>query len=160
MNRPSSLLGCACVLSITAAEARAQCPIGWSWVEPPASQGAYLSDLDYFGDGSSRALYVCDRTRGVARLEGDRWTPLGGPSSGMRSISVFDDGTGASLYAFFLFSWQGPPETRHGARWDGSQWLPFDLDIEYRNQSFWLSRNSFVLDAGGVAASNIARWER
>jgi hypothetical protein len=163
MRRQINAIGCVCVFTlVNAALAQAQCPIGWSYVEPPVLEPRdyYVSDLMLFDDGTGAALFAAgtfrDQVSGVAHIakwEGNRWTTLdGGASNTVRTISSFDDGSGPALFVFGDFSYVGPTVqpilTRNGAKWTASGWQRFNLDFQ---GSSWL-RNSFVLDDGGGLA--------
>ncbi len=94
-------------------------------------------DSVVFDDGSGPAIYVCGTfrlplagggvARGVARWDGSAWSAVGELgsiliTSAVSDLEVFDDGTGAALYAFGKYWNSSFSGTRPLARWDGSAW--------------------------------------
>ncbi len=148
-----------------------------------ASAGVF--GLAVFDDGTGAALYAGGRFTSmggvamhqIARWDGSGWSGLSngitGPVLGLplpyvRALCVFDDGTGAALYAGGQFTNAGGVVTGSIARWDGTNWslLGSGVDGEVRalrvfgagNAARLYAGGQFTL-AGGVAAANIARWD-
>jgi hypothetical protein len=108
-----------------------------------------------------------------------QWSPLGsgvsGPFPSVRSLTVFDDGSGPALYAGGDFTQAGGSPASNIAKWDGSSWSPLGSGLGASEFSSAEARTLTVFDdgtgpslyaggsftqAGGVpAASNIARWD-
>jgi len=71
------------------------------------------------------------------------WTPLGGGANdAVRSMTVFDDGSGPALCVGGAFTTAGGEVAGRVAKWDGSQWTP--LATEMNNEVRVLA----VLDLG------------
>ena len=90
--------------------------------------------------------------------------PYESSSSEVRSLAIFDDGTGPALYAGGL--WWGGAEPGFVARWTGSGWdlfATFDQSVnaltvfDDGTGPALYAGGSFSV-AGGVAATGIARW--
>jgi trimeric autotransporter adhesin len=86
-----------------------------------------------FDDGSGPALYVAgDFTtagnvlaKNIARWDGTDWSPLGAVQASndkIRTLAVFDDGSGPALYAGGDFTTIGGVLARRAAKWNGSSW--------------------------------------
>lgn len=85
-------------------------------------------------DGSGRALYAAGTlltangggpSSRILRWDGSSWSSVGagsGPNGTVRSLAVFDDGSGAKLYAGGDFTSIGGVPAQHIARWDGTSW--------------------------------------
>src|SRR6185295_398628 len=91
-------------------------------------------------------------------------------TASVQALATFDDGSGLALYAGGGFASAGSVPARNVARWDGSAWTTV---------GGWTSGGSAVTSlvafddggglalyaggnfsaAGGVTASNIARWD-
>jgi hypothetical protein len=146
--------------------------------------------LAIFDDGTGPALYAAGsftRAGGVpanyiAKWNGTEWSPLG---SGMDSVglfhqppqvlalAVFDDGTGAALYAGGYFDTAGGVTANKVAKWDGVQWSPLGSGMDPDIPDFLpvlaltvfddgtgpaLYAGGYFMTAGGVTANNIAKW--
>ncbi|CAG0983471.1 hypothetical protein PHYC_01893 [Phycisphaerales bacterium] len=100
------------------------------------------------------------------------WTPLGtGMNSqgvlSVRSLFVYDDGSGSALYAGGQFQNAGGTPILNLARWNGSNWSAVGGDVNgtvFALASYddgggpaLYASGSFGL-AGGVAANRIAKW--
>ena len=129
------------------------------------------------GTGAGPALYAGGdfgpgfAPSGIARLEGDRWQPLGEGIEGVvLSMTVFDDGSGPALYvggAFCILPEDGV--TCDLARWDGSTWS----DIPMPNSSVYalevyddgtgfgprLYAGGFLQDFADPALRNVGVWD-
>lgn len=109
---------------------------GVSWVSIGEANNL-IEDLVVFDDGSGPALYAAGwftmiggiAASRIARWDGTSWSALGTGVAGsasplrVRTLEVFDDGTGPALYAGGNFaSAGGVADTKGIARWDGSGW--------------------------------------
>lgn len=130
-----------------------------------------------FDDGSGEALYVAGQTftsaggvpvARIARWDGSNWSAVGdGFADGIVwDLAVFDDGTGAALYAFGTFTASGATPLRGIARWDGTAWSAVDggTDDNTYGATVFDDGDGLALyvggrftAAGGVAANGIAR---
>ncbi len=144
-----------------------------------------VESLAVYDDGSGPALYVGGwfTTAGgvvvnhIAKWNGSNWAPLGsglsgsiGLPPGALDLTVFDDGGGPALYAGGNFTTAGGTLVNHIAKWDGSSWSALGSGMDYNAQVNALTvfddgggpalyaGGSFT-SAGGVSASNIAKWD-
>ena len=117
----------------------------------------------------------------VARWTGSRWWPLIGPSGNgleffgvnVEALGRYSDGVGTALYAGGWFEFAGNLRVNRITRWNGSQWstlagtssvgtngpvtamAPFEDGIE---EGPTLYVGGGFSAAGGMPATNIARW--
>lgn len=151
----------------------------WTALEGPNGIGVSgnVFALAVFDDGTGEALYAGGSfteaggvsTRRIAKWDGQTWSaligsssnPLGGP---VRTMTVFDDGTGAALYV--------GGDLSHVARWDGSDWTTL-VDPNGNGMNSWVEALAIFDDgsgpslfagggftvAGGVPANRVARWD-
>src|SRR4030095_4481605 len=89
-----------------------------------------------FDDGTGPALYAgCSSTfsltgsgGGLFKWTGANWIPVGNFSANrflntsVDALAIFDDGSGAALYAGGRFSAIGNLPTTNIARWNGKEW--------------------------------------
>ncbi len=96
-------------------------------------KGVYTLAVFDDGRGAGPALYAggnfgppTNAPAGLARLDGDRWQPVGdGIVGGVLSMRVFDDGagTGPALFVGGSYAILPDDDTTHDlARWNGSTW--------------------------------------
>jgi hypothetical protein len=161
------------------APASAQCP---SW--DPGFHQAGLVDVvraqAVYDDGQGPKLYVGgtlrqaggQEVRGLARKNGTSWetigdVELGGLAGEIYALAVFDDGSGAKLFAGGRFDSIGGGSANHIARWDGTTWkrLGLGTDGPVRSLAVYDDGSGPALyvggqftQAGGQPASGIARW--
>lgn len=137
-----------------------------------------------FDDGSGPALYAAgwftqaggQPASAIARWDGSQWTDVGGGVTApvhpqIYDLKVFDDGAGPALYAAGSFTSAGSTTTEGIAKWDGTEWLPLETGLtgagargatlevfdDGSGEALYVGgRFDF---AGGVQASNIARWD-
>lgn len=140
--------------------------------------------LAVFDDGNGPALYAggnLTSAGGVAasctaRWDGSSWSPLGSGIGGgsppdVRTLAVFDDGSGPALYAGGYFTQAGGASANRIARWNGSSWsrlgtgiggagLPVVYGLEVYNDGSGAQLHAIgkFTTAGGVAVEHVARW--
>ncbi len=113
-------------------------------------------------------------TLGVYRYAAGSWTKLG-PTFAAKDIAVFDDGTGERLYATGQFAQIGDTTVNNIAVWNGVSWAPVGGGLtlvfspnttasgtRLATHNDGSGQRLFVFgsfnQAGGVAASGVARW--
>jgi hypothetical protein len=95
-----------------------------------------------------------------------------GVTPGISALAVFDDGNGPALYAAGSFVTAGGVTVNDIARWDGTYWSAvgggmngpgasevYALVVFDDGRGEALYAGGFFFSAGGVAASQIARWD-
>jgi hypothetical protein len=121
------------------------------------------------GDFTSAGSVVANH---IAQWDGASWHALGtGTSDTVRALAVFDDGSGEALYAGGLFAQAGGNSVNAIARWDGASWSPLSTGLGPLVQAAVYALAEFddgtgpalyvggsFTSAGGVQASNFARW--
>ena len=158
----------------------------WSALSGPSGMGVdgLVGALTVYDDGTGAALYAGGgfSTAGgvtvsnIARWDGSAWSALSGPSGtgadgGVGALTVYDDGTGAALYAGGGFSTAGGVAVNHIARWDGGAWsalsgpsatgtdgTTYALAVYDDGSGTALYAGGYFITAGGVTVNNIARW--
>ena len=118
---------------------------GTSFSPLGAGTDGKLWALATFDDGSGTGLYAAGSfttaggqvVHGIARWDGAGWSGLGAgvASSGpwtpyVRSLAVFDDGSGPALYVAGFFDSAGGVPARGIARWDGAAWSALASGVE------------------------------
>jgi hypothetical protein len=110
----------------------------WSGLGPGIS--GVVAALAVFDDGAGPALYAGGifftiralTVNSIARWNGSAWSAVGGgiTSAGdLLALGVFDDGSGAALYAGGVFTSAGGHSASSIARWNGSIWSPLENGI-------------------------------
>lgn len=159
----------------------------WSRVGGPGGvQGTVLA-LAEFDDGGGADLYMAGsftfidgQTRpGIARWDGAAWqsvgggvTGLGGSSATVFDLAVFDDGSGAALFAAGSFVNAGAGSAARVAKWNGTTWSALGAGIPPASSS---EVNALAVfdDGGGEAlfvggtfptagsgrAEGLAKWD-
>jgi hypothetical protein len=111
----------------------------------------------------------------IARWDGSRWASVGGGfdrGNSAYAMAVFDDGSGPALYAAGGLSRAGGMPASGIARWDGVSWstlnggltgggngpIGYALAVYDAGSGPGLYVGGNFAAAGGVPASNIARW--
>ena len=140
-----------------------------------------VNALTVYDDGNGPALYAGGNftsaggasVNGIAKWDGSSWASLGSGIVGMfgvLALSVYDDGAGPALYAGGDFTAAGGVAAKNIAKWDGSSWTPLGGGITAGSLVLALTvyddgggpglyaGGSFT-SAGGVPASNIAKWD-
>jgi hypothetical protein len=141
-----------------------------------------VNALTVFDDGTGPALYAGGNftTAGgvaanyIAKWNGHQWSPLGSGVGGVVSdppvlgLTVFDDGTGAALYAGGQFTTAGGVAANYIAKWDGTQWTPLGSGMNNQVNALTvfddgsgpaLYAGGRFITAGGVEVDNIAKWD-
>ncbi|MCP4661906.1 MAG: hypothetical protein GY856_41410 [bacterium] len=157
----------------------------WSALSGPSGTGTNFLSRSFavYDDGSGAALYVggsFDTAGGVtvnniAKWDGTEWSALSGPAgTGMDgnilAFAVYDDGSGAALYAGGLFTTAGGVTVNNIAKWDGTEWssiggpvgsaIVFSLAVYDDGSGAALYAGGFFPGAGRyVSANNIAKWD-
>lgn len=124
----------------------------WTTVGSGVTGGATspsVQDFAIYNSGAGDALYVggifasaggVSGTSRIARWDGSAWSSVGsgitdsGFNQGVRTLTVYDDGSGAGLYAGGDFFGAGGVSTSLIARWNGSAWSPLGagmLNIDF-----------------------------
>ncbi|MFN0131476.1 MAG: GC-type dockerin domain-anchored protein [Phycisphaerales bacterium] len=82
----------------------------------------------------------------IARWNGSAWSAIGAGFNGrVTCLAVFNDGTGAALYAGGLFRFSATTPIDYLAKWNGTSWQAVS-----QSQSQWLGARSLaVFDADG-----------
>ena len=145
----------------------------------PGLNGSVLASV-VFNEGSGDVLYVGGSfsvagdtmAANIAKWDGANWSALGtGMNGSVHALMVFDDGSGPALYAGGEFTTAGNAEAYYIAKWDGSSWSTLGLgfggpaDCVYVLTVFddgsgpALYAGGEFTTAGGVGASNIAKWD-
>jgi len=134
-----------------------------------------IHDMVVFDDGSGSGpqLYAAVGVGGlrVAKWNGTSWISLGsGMSSPVLALAVFDDGTGAALYAGGLFSLANGVPVNRLAKWNGTTWQSVGggvtggapivnvMTVHNDGSGPALYVAGAFGNAGPVAAGNIAKW--
>ncbi len=154
---------------------------GSSWSQLGSGMNERVEALAVFDDGTGLALYAGGRfgsaggvlASRIAKWDGSSWSPLGsGMNSFVKVLAVFDDGTGTALFSGGAFSMAGVVTVNSIAKWDGSSWSPLDSGVLFKNITGFVTALSVFDDgtgsalyiggvfttAGGLPASNIAKW--
>ncbi|MCB9898891.1 MAG: hypothetical protein H6825_12880 [Planctomycetes bacterium] len=146
---------------------------------PGVDHDREVRDSVVFDDGGGPALFLggtftvagSAAAAGVARWDGESWTALGdglGDGGYAYAVTVFDDGTGPSLYVGGLFDSAGGQPAANIARWDGSAWSPlgdgvdgrvWDLAVHDDGSGPRLFAAGDFTTAGGAPAVRLAAWD-
>ncbi len=133
--------------------------------------------LTVFDDGSGSALYAGGTfyfaggvaANRIAKWDGTSWSALGsGMDLEVDTLTVFDDGSGPALYAGGLFTSAGGVAANRIAKWDGTSWSALgsgmigagvhELTVFDDGSGPALYAGGNFTSAGGVAATNVAKW--
>jgi hypothetical protein len=148
---------------------------GKSWSPLAGGLNNWVLALEVFDDdGGGTDLYAAGpftkadgvAAQGIARWDGAAWSSVGTglPSKGV-ALSVFDDGTGAALYAVWPTGF-GEESLSHLAKWDGANWTTVGSHLSYiytmasltdaDGPALYLGGNFESVD--GVSSLRIARY--
>jgi hypothetical protein len=157
---------------------------GAGWTAVAGGTTGTVESMVVFDDGFGPALFIGGAftafgsgvAHGVARLDGDAWTPVGAGLSGtdlaVRAMAVFDDGSGAALYAAGRMQFAEGQQATNLARWDGARWsavrtaagegldrVAHSLEVLDLGAGAHLYAGGAFLEAGGQPARSVARWD-
>ena len=154
-------------------------PLG-SGVSLGVPGGPSVDALATFDDGSGDALYAAGfffvaggaPAEGVAKWDGASWAPLGAGLVGgsTQALSVFDDGSGAALFAAGDFFSAGGSSAGRIAKWDGTSWSTLSggvsnfsivdaLSVFDDGSGTALYAGGDFFSAGGSPVERIAKWD-
>jgi hypothetical protein len=152
-----------------------------------AAGGGAVQAFATFDDGTGPALYVAGSfqiagkivANNIAKWTGQGWDPLGSGTSDpavasfgrIQSLVVFDDGTGPALFAGGWFDVAGGVSVSRLAKWNGSEWSDVGGGVgepgaqvdalavfdDGRGPALYVAGD--FQSAGGISASQIARWD-
>jgi RHS repeat-associated protein len=157
----------------------------WAGVGPGTDRTVYAlavwTNALYIGGSFVNAGTLLAPVNGIVRFDGTSWSALAGGLSptpyvggtdpeGVEALAVFDDGSGAKLYATGDFLAGGTDPFRHVARWDGVTWSA--LGQGFDNQGLGgavlavfndgagsaLYAGGGLATAGGLGVNRLARW--
>ena len=154
---------------------------GSNWTALGSGAGNSVFALTVFDDGGGPVLYAGGRfsqaggvpAYGIAKWDGSIWAPLGnwtsGPNSWVRSLAVFDDGSGPALHAGGSFTPPGFGAGISAGKWDGSNWTTlgsgmslgawvYALTVFDDGSGPALFVGGRFTSAGNTAATNFAEW--
>ncbi len=155
---------------------------GADWSPLGAGVDGPVHAMAVFDDGGGPALYVGGEfnfasgapAAGFARWDGRRWSGSSGGVAGaapvVNAMLVHDDGSGPALFVGGRFTWAGGAPAAGIARWDGLEWSAVGGGIDGTARALAVSDVGDGLGAmmhaagqfgiaGGVDASNVARWD-
>jgi len=172
----------AAVAFMTAPAAAQECAPAWdaAFTDAPPNGLIETSAAGALADGVHR-LFIGgvfftlqgEDIESVAQWDGQEWSGLGvGVNDPVRAVEIFDDGSGPRLFAGGSFSLAGGGFASRIAAWDGQAWSEVGGGVELASGTIVLSMAVFddgsgpalyvgglFSAAGGVPASNIARWD-
>ena len=143
---------------------------GTLWSLLPGRTDAVPLDLTVHDDGTGPALYMAGGLSragktpigGIARWDGSSWSSLGNSAGAggavARAMTVFDDGTGAALYAGGGFLSAGGSHARHVARWDGAAWSELGDGPEGFVQALAVHDDGSGLALYAAGQRSVERW--
>jgi hypothetical protein len=158
---------------------------GVSWSALSSGLNGTVYALAVFDDGNGPALYAAvDHARSadlpasyVGKWDGQSWSLVGQGFSGdrgLRTLAVFDPGSGPELYAGGYFTRVGDVPAIGIAKWDGHSWADVRGSIGpplWGNESIEattvmefgngprLVAAGYFRSIGGVSAVGIAQWD-
>lgn len=151
---------------------------GANWNPLGAGVQSSVYALQVFDDGSGDALYAAGSiysaggaaAQQVARWDGANWSAVGAGLEGgyVYDLEVYDDGSGAKLYAVGEFTTSSGAPLAYLAVWDGSSWssvgggvdgISWELAVFDDGTGAALYVGGLFTHAGGTPADKIARWD-
>jgi hypothetical protein len=152
----------------------------WTLLTSPSDSGESVLALAVGDLGGGPALYAGGDflsvagvpANAIARWDGTAWSALG---SGMdylfeppvRTLSIYDDGSGPALYAGGRFSSAGSTSASNVARWDGTLWEALGSGVDDRvyalaprvqSGAHALFAGGTFANAGGNPSNSLAEW--
>ncbi|MGP1345623.1 MAG: hypothetical protein ACTS3F_03010 [Phycisphaerales bacterium] len=188
---------CPTICGLTAPTIRASgdpCVPGWE-AQPFGLHGFNegIRTLIRWNDGTGEALYAGgwfvtvdgEQVNRIARWDGRAWSALAGPDGvgvgsaesqpyTVRSMAVFDDGTGPALFVAGWFETAGGVPASNIAKWDGSVWSAlegpkgegiggddgvWELAVFDAGDGPMLYAGGYFSTAGGIETGGVARWD-
>lgn len=156
---------------------------GWARVGDGGVPSGLVRAFTPFDDGTGLVLAVGGsfqtvggiQSEGVAFWDGETWSsPAGGlgGTNWVESMAVFDDdGAGPALFVAGFFSLAGEVSVSSIAKWNGEAWSDVGGGLSNSEAAIVKSVAAFddgsgpalyaagqFIEAGGVAAANIAQW--
>ena len=131
---------------------------GTTWESTNSLLNEKVNALAVFDDGTGPALYAGGlfsvangvETIGIAKYDGASWSAVGGGVGGslphVRSLCVFDDGTGRALYVGGQFDFAGGQHVSKVAKWDGQNWSRLGCGLDA-----WVTSMQVFDDGSGEA---------
>ena len=151
---------------------------GTSWSALGTGMDSGVLDLQVWDDGGGDDLYaggVFNETDGssipyLARWDGTAWTAVGSPglNGSVAALTVFDDGSGASLHAGGDFTFADGQLVWRTAKFDGTDWSPLGSGTNGRVQALesYDDGSGAALFVGGIftqvgtqGIGYLARWQ-
>ena len=169
---PLAVLAVLALLATPAAARQTSCSPQWQPTFGGQSLGSEFGGPLYasaeFDDAHGPALYV-GASSSVLRWDGRAWKLVASTSAGsVLALQVFDDGSGARLYAAGGFTQIGGVAASHIARFDGTSWSALAgglaggaveaLCVFDDGSGPALYAGGSISSAGGLPAQNLARW--
>jgi hypothetical protein len=153
---------------------------GSTWTAVEVSTSREWNEIASFDDGTGERAYlaVTDLTYppmpAVWRWTGTAWEAVPDcPNNSVEALLVFDDGSGPALFAGGSFAFAGGRIANGIARFDGTSWTNLGSGLELDRLRSGSVHQLAVFDdgsgpalyaagqfsvAGGVVATNVARW--
>jgi hypothetical protein len=155
----------------------------WSPLGTGLGNGSALA-LGVFDDGTGPALFLGGffdavggtSSNGVAKWNGSSWSALrgglsrGGGDAGVRTLAVFNAGSGPALYVGGALLQAGGVSVNHIAKWNGTSWSPcngggFGMDSYVSALTTFDDGSGSTIFAGGgftvasgVSCTHVAKW--
>ena len=156
---------------------------GAKWTDVGGGTNGPVRALVVFDDGHGPALYVggsftmagtTPTPSGVARWDGNAWSPLPAGAPSPTCLAVWDDGTGPAIYAGGSFTVASGAAGNSIAKFDGTSWSPLGSGLTGTTSVFasgvmcmmacngspgpGLYVGGYFTTAGATAVNGIARW--
>jgi len=156
---------------------------GSSWSSLAGGTDGSVDSLQVWNDGGGTALFAGGKftnaggqpSNHFARWNGSSWQPVGNgvagnASSDVYGLAVFDDGSGAALYAGGEFTTAGSAQANNIARWNASNWSSLGpagpgmngqvnaLKSYDDGSGSALYAGGTFTDAGGALVTALAKW--
>lgn len=158
---------------------------GIAWTAVLTGMDGPVYALAVYDDGNGTAVYAGGdfadangvTANHIARWDGVSWSAVGGGlvgEQGVRTLIVFDDGSGPALYAGGLFTRAGDVDANRIAKWDGTSWSAVGGGLDPLPSGYDRVKAITVFDGmdgprllvaglfqsvGGVYAHGMAQWD-